>query len=518
MNQPLILEMGWGVHANELLTCIPLHFVVGKESNKLFSTDLKPFFDFAKDISIGGLKARNDSEKDLHPFEDVTYPMDMSAEQKCFDLGGGCKVKEFFCVKCACRSSDAMFFWEGESNHKCMNDFCIGQDKCHHFEVDDGDELDRKRVQLSFMLGGDVDVDGDGDMLDKIHVEEMVASITEMSCDPAVINKATDPMHIDFILSAADQTLKATFIAQVNKEFGIREWLIRPMDGGFITIKAKVAKLKASLMEGRMIKVMRDSIKRIEDKQSGFLFGLERAVPCVLHLENRVNEKLVVMTLLEGLKHRSNGVQSQEYFQEVADVFNNGMLSEQNGNWSVPQDSGELKVLSFSNVTARRLVSNIDQIFDAVFRFHNDDSVRRQLFHTCLKEMFPPIVTALRKRSSFSDSDIIELQKKIDKWYHAWMTITGLEGMTNYIHLLGSGRITYYLTKYRNLYRYSNQSWERLNKRVKRFYLQRTQRGGHGKYGGKDVQNQLICKHTKPIARWLQRVIMWNTGLGRNSS
>ena len=94
------------------------------------------------------------------------------------------------------------------------------------------------------------------------------------------------------------------------------------------------------------------------------------------------------------------------------------------------------------------------------------------------------------------------------------MTLIGLEGMANYIHLLGSGHISYYLTKYRSLYRYSNQSWERLNKRVKRFYLQRTQRGGHGKYGGKDVQNELICKHTKPIARWLQRVIMMNTGLG----
>ena len=41
-------------------------------------------------------------------------------------------------------------------------------------------------------------------------------------------------------------------------------------------------------------------------------------------------------------------------------MSNNGMLSEQNGNWRVPQDSGELDVLSFSNVTARRLVSNID--------------------------------------------------------------------------------------------------------------------------------------------------------------
>jgi len=281
-----------------------------------------------------------------------------------------------------------------------------------------------------------------------------------------------------------------------------------------MTVKQKVAKLKESVMNGRMIKVLRDSIKRIEDMKDGFLFGLERAVPCVLHLENRVNEKLVVMTLLEGLKHRTNGAQSKEYFEEVAHVFNNGMLSEQNGNWKVPQDSGELKVLSFSNVTARRLVSNIDQVFDVVFRYHNDDGARQKLFHTCLKELFPPIITTLRQRHSFTDEEIVELQRKIDKWYHCWMSIAGLEGMTNYIHLLGSGHISYYLKKYRNLYRYSNQSWERLNKRVKRFYLQRTQRGGHGKHAGIDNTNELVCMHTKPIARWLQRVIMWNTGLG----
>ena len=53
-----------------------------------------------------------------------------------------------------------------------------------------------------------------------------------------------------------------------------------------------------------------------------------------------------------------------------------------------------------------------------------------------------------------------------------------------------------------------------MNKRVKRFYLQRTQRGGHRKSAGEEVTKVHICKHTKPIARWLQRVIMWNTGLG----
>ena len=69
-------------------------------------------------------------------------------------------------------------------------------------------------------------------------------------------------------------------------------------------------------MNGRMVKVLRDSITRIEDMQDGFLCGLDRAVPCILHLENRVNEKLVVTALLEGPKHRTNSAQSKEYFED----------------------------------------------------------------------------------------------------------------------------------------------------------------------------------------------------------
>lgn len=51
-----------------------------------------------------------------------------------------------------------------------------------------------------------------------------------------------------------------------TKEFGIRGWLNVHMKGSFVTLKQKVAKLKASLENGRMIKVPRGSIKRIEDK------------------------------------------------------------------------------------------------------------------------------------------------------------------------------------------------------------------------------------------------------------
>ena len=69
-------------------------------------------------------------------------------------------------------------------------------------------------------------------------------------------------------------------------------------------------------------------------------------------------------------------------------------------------------MLSFSNVTAMRIASDIDQVFDVVFRYHNDDGARQKLFHTCLKELFPPIITTLRQRHSFTDEEIVELQRK----------------------------------------------------------------------------------------------------------
>ena len=71
-----------------------------------------------------------------------------------------------------------------------------------------------------------------------------------MTCDSAIMNKAIDPIHIDFLLDSADQSMKTTFIAQVNKEFRMREWANEYDDGSFMTIHQKVAKLKASLIDG----------------------------------------------------------------------------------------------------------------------------------------------------------------------------------------------------------------------------------------------------------------------------
>jgi hypothetical protein len=67
-----------------------------------------------------------------------------------------------------------------------------------------------------------------------------------------------------------------------------------------------------------------------------------------------------------------------------------------------------------------------------------------------------------------------------------WIALVGCEGITNYIHMLGSGHVRYYLTVHRNLYKFSQQNWESLNEKMKITYFRSTQRGGH--YGGKNTQ------------------------------
>lgn len=82
----LLLADGENAQGNEELTCIPLHFVNAKESHTLFMNDLKPFFDFGKkclNVGLGSLNIPN-----TVPLKLCAFPMDMSVEQKCLNIGG----------------------------------------------------------------------------------------------------------------------------------------------------------------------------------------------------------------------------------------------------------------------------------------------------------------------------------------------------------------------------------------------------------------------------------------------
>jgi len=74
--------------------------------------------------------------------------------------------------------------------------------------------------------------------------------------------------------------------------------------------------------------------------------------------------------------------------------------------------------------------------------------------------------------------------------------------MTNYFHLLYAGHMAFFLDRYGNLYRYSQQGWENLNSILKRTSHKNSQRGG-----GRKKSSKLL-----PIFQRMIRAMMWRTG------
>ena len=82
-----------------------------------------------------------------------------------------------------------------------------------------------------------------------------------------------------------------------------------------------------------------------------------------------------------------------------------------------------------------------------------------------------------------------------DEFGDLYVHLTGIDGMTNYFHFLIVVHFSYYLIKYGNLYKYSQQGWERVNGKAKRSYHHNTQKGG-----GKGGSSKLL-----PIVRMFNR-------------
>ena len=125
----------------------------------------------------------------------------------------------------------------------------------------------------------------------------------------------------------------------------------------------------------------------------------------------------------------------------------------------------------------------------------------KKKFKECIGH-YRSLFTLLRKKDDFSDDDINKFQTIADYFYNDWIELYGADGVTNYIHMIGSGHVADFLKCYRNLYIHSQQGWEHFNSFLKVYFFRRTTRGG-GNCGGSKI---------KPLARWLGRRMVWMSG------
>jgi len=178
---------------------------------------------------------------------------------------------------------------------------------------------------------------------------------------------------------------------------------------------------------------------------------------------------------------------------------------EQPSQWRIDFD-GKTKTIcdvSMTNSRARKLVAGLSTIVDHYIM----DELRADLWKSALVQ-YEEAVAGLRSRKDFTDDEITLWQQGVDFFYTIWVDLHGMDGLTNYIHMLGAGHVAYYLRLYRNLYRYSQQGWEAMNDKIKTFYFCCTQRGGH--INGPNGE-QL---HLDALGKYFQRSVLWSFGKG----
>jgi len=182
-----------------------------------------------------------------------------------------------------------------------------------------------------------------------------------------------------------------------------------------------------------------------------------QAIPCILHLENRVGEKILTMLLAIGTevvfqKHRL-GSSLKLHIEHVENIVCRNILGTEcrSKQWRVPMKEGAEEVgnVLLSNSTTCEFLTGLGPLIDYIFQHHNETEQRNE-WHELL-QLYINAIDLLQQPSEFSDEEIDEFWELVDEFYRKWIDLVGQEGVTSYIHLLGSRHTAHYLTVHQNL-------------------------------------------------------------------
>eukprot|EP00978_Attheya_sp_CCMP212_P034006 scaffold140367_cov54-Attheya_sp.AAC.3 len=415
-------------------------------------------FEFVKETGLNGLPG--DGTPDQPAIRPVNWVgcHDKSAIWKISIGGGGCFNAHHHCNMCEQSKHELVTFCENE--YRCSACKLTNRTRYRHWEVNDKEEIARKEVELSMLLHDwqeqtraraqqECD-DSDSDdcpqfpQLDAppMPFEDMIDNVRHIEEEQRTLN----PLHIDFLPLNQEQT--RTFNSLLLEETELRGLTVNANE----TLSDRRLRLRHLLIQGLRIKRLRHTIDR--DRNKIEMMEVEKLILCAMHTENRIAEKVLKCLLGKGFENPTSG-KYDDYREEIAmhvnqKIFNHGDFSD--GQWKFPMPDKKMGMkakligdMKLTNAKGRKFVENESMAW-------------------------------IRKRDDFTDSDITSFQATADDFIELWIDLNGLEGMSCYLHDLAAGHFSYYLQKYRNLYRYSQQGWEAFNALIKSLYHRHTQK------------------------------------------
>ena len=78
-------------------------------------------------------------------------------------------------------------------------------------------------------------------------------------------------------------------------------------------------------------------------------------------------------------------------------------------------------------------------------------------------QSFLVIISFLTSFIMFGNELIVDLRRGCDSFFRSWVTLNGLQGMTNYLHITGMNHLPEFAKKYRNYCKYLKQRWEHVH-------------------------------------------------------
>ena len=494
---------------------------IKSESKELIKELFGDFFQFGTTMATEGLAASPLGRK-LKPFR-VLVCGDLCFLQKITGCGGACKVMHHFCCYCECHGNDDMFhFTVGE--HRCK--YCVynNRDQCYHRAVNDPEEVARKEsVLLDLIIQDQQFTRGQDDLVladlmplephdclagysdgekvwEKIclketfnedgthqratndylrqlkHTEEdaQVLSKSKMRSSPDQLNKSMATNNIEY-KTGIDEQRDRQFFGNIRNDLLLRGYSTQ--NGTMPTSKPAMMSTITEIIRVRdMVSMYRNAIN-IEERAKGIRVahpGL--CIPCDLHGPNRTSEKLLKEMIAAGMRrlvvHQS--VTLEQYIASVDACMNEEVLCRtamhlfEHGRWTVPMNEKRDKLgdFTFRNEVAKRVIKNLHKLAEVCISPFYEAEIVDQWNLAVQKYM--EMTEKLSSRFEFEFQDIASFQLSADEFYDAYFELTGRDGMTNYFHHYHAGHYCYFLEKYGNLYKYSQQGWENCNGVMKR--------------------------------------------------
>jgi hypothetical protein len=496
----LLLDNPTELNAQSRNLCFPLKLIMGKETKETLK-EFGPMFNFME--ACQSCDPRTNPMTKHYGLKPLTTAAncDLSAGWKCLCKGGAAKVANLPChccalykLKWAIPNSDAKKI-DCNLCHELHSG--IPDWQCYHHSMMTPESLEQAEVELSRLTTG---LSGNLDRIDK-HSKLQLDDVENASPE-----STKQPTSIHYRPTTVEEQLM--FGELLSEELILRD--MSPL--GIVSVKLDALR-KAVLAEAK-IRLLLTELSHGTPSE-GAMFLLIQAIPCILHLENRIGIKILTMLVIEGLSNAKKGLlythitaegpRVKLFFERIADIVNKQVLGTETNSteWECATDEKkkEIGTITMDNVRTRAIMARLELLIEECIIKEQD----KAKWLACIPK-FRDGMLKLRSKDDFDGDAVSAFQKDIDEFFQLWVQLWGLEGCTNYIHMMSSGHLSTYLFKWKNLYRHSQQGWEAFNSLLKTFYFRRTQHGGSSN-GGRGRKSRLL-----PIGRWLQRRVVWLCG------